>query len=768
MGLPAAVALAALALPNGHVWGCYNVSKHHGFCDTSLGVDARIEDLIARLTLEEKIGLVAPDVTLARDACSMRDSGVARLGIPAMAHLVETNTAVASCCVRPGQCPTMFPSPLAMGATFNTTLWHAKGSAMGDEQRALANGHFTRCLSPELSKYVPVGLQGYGPNINIAHDPRWGRTSEVPGEDPYLSGEYAVHEVQGAQGGDDPRYQKVSWSLKHYTGYNVETNRGGQNDVVSMHDLWETHLPQYQAGMNASRGNAAGVMCSYNAVNGVPLAVNKYLLKDVLRGRFGRPDALVGTDCGCMNNLIVAHKVAANATEAAAMALLGGTDMELGDTIWTSKKAGGQGALEEAMNETLLEALDVSVGRALRWRFLTGQFDPAEDQPYTQIPLDVVGSKAHWELAYQSALQGMVLLKNADDTLPLPSDSAKRQTVALLGPHIDSQQGLISGYYGDAPCWTDGTTSDKNWTCIQSVLQEFVQRVPEGTTLLMERGTDFDTNATDNIDDAALAAEAADVAFLFVGITRVLEFEGMDRKNVTLPGLQGELVKRILAVKAQRKGALRVVVVMLNGGGVSLGRDVIDAADAVVEGFYPSIQGARAIFDAVFGLANRWGRMPYTVMPAEDVNALDIANYDMAKAPGRTYKYYKGEPEFAFGQGLSYTTFALSECGSSSVGVTNTGQRDGDAVLMLFHRPGDDVRRAVGGKHPVPAKQLVAFARKTLPPGSAARVAYLGLPGDLQERLALVNEKGDRVLYPGTHYLDHFDGVNTCTYTYHI
>ena len=250
-----------VGLPNGHVWGCLpnNVSSSFPFCNSSLPLSERITDLINRLTLEEKAGLLSPDLSTNVSTCNSMVHGVARLGIPPLLTLVEANTAIASACLSKDKCSTNYPGPTGLGATFNRSLWKKKGTLMGNEIRAFNNLNWYRA-TPD-SPYSLIGLNGYGPNLNIARDPRFGRISELPGEDPYLSGEYAVQMVRGGQGMDayeqgTSKYLKMTLGLKHYALYSVETNREGFIPNVTAHDLWETYLPQYTAGF--SRVDADG------------------------------------------------------------------------------------------------------------------------------------------------------------------------------------------------------------------------------------------------------------------------------------------------------------------------------------------------------------------------------------------------------------------------------------------------------------------------------------------------------------------------------
>ena len=234
-------------------------SAKYAFCNASLDVEARLDDFLDRLSLEELAGLISPNSSLG-STCNDHTSGVMRLGVPQWMWLVETNTGVNSACYARDTCATTFPGPMGMGASFNRSLWRQKGSVLGSEMRAFHNLGWHRAAGEEAKAFI--GLTGFGPNINIARDPRFGRSSELPGEDPTLNGAYAAEMVGGMQERDARGYPKMLAYLKHFTAYSRETNRGHDDYKISEHDLFETYLPQYEIGFRV--GRASGAMCSYN------------------------------------------------------------------------------------------------------------------------------------------------------------------------------------------------------------------------------------------------------------------------------------------------------------------------------------------------------------------------------------------------------------------------------------------------------------------------------------------------------------------------
>ena len=746
------------SVPNGHAWGCLpgNVSAHLPFCDHEKTVSERLDDLIGRLSLEEKIGLLSADSRTHVSSCNMMSSGVERLGIPTYMHLVETNTAVASTCLGPDKCSQNYPGPTGLGASFNRSLWKAKGALMGDEIRAFNNLNWYRATGDAPNSLI--GLNGYGPNMNIMRDPRYGRGSEVPGEDPYLTGQYAVQMVRGAQGLDEYEqgkspYLKATFGLKHYDLYSVEANRGAFIPNVTAHDLWETYLAQYAWGFSnvgpdgkSQGGGAMGTMCSYAGLNGVPSCANDYLLNKVIRGHFSRPDVVVGTDCGAVNNMVSQNHYASSKIDAAAKTINGGTDLELGDQFWSSKAAGGDDLLNQAVQSKMVDVarIDESVRRVLNLRFITGQFDPLELQPYASIGAEAVNSTASQILNLEAALQSFVLLKNDGGVLPMK----RGIKTAVLGPHAFSTRDLMSDYKGDEQCVGGGS----DFSCFPTIGQAFV-RANGAENTLVEQGVEMDSADASGIPAALSAASKADQVLLFVGIGNSQEHEGIDRMNTTLPGLQEPFVLQVLA--QCKKLGKPAAVVFINGGAVAFD-PIKDAAPAIVEAFYPSVRGAEALALALFGDENRFGKLPITIYP-KDFMKVDFLDFSMSNAPGRTYKYYSGEPLFPFGYGLSYATFS-HECAATSPNATSIdctvslqSGPAGDEVLMAFHSV--DASLASALKHPVPKRELVGFERLSVTSSETATFTVS------DHDLGLVDQNGDRQLYAGKHYITITDGV---------
>lgn len=779
-------------IPNAHSCLLENVTGMP-FCDPSREIPDRVQDLLARLTVDEKIGMMGSSP--GTDICNIVGSGVPRLGVAPMAMLVEANSGISSSCYIDdsgvSHCPTIFPAPLLLAASFNRSLWRAKGNVVGVEARAFNNLNVSR-IYDAASK---VDLNAFGPDINLILDPRNGRNGELASEDPFLSGQYAVEYVRGAQEGEDPRYTQLIMGLKHYSFYQSETNRFGFIGNVTAFDIWDSYLPPFQAGF--VEGRAAGAMCSYTSVTGLgPSCASAYLLTQVAREYWNQTDALITSDCGAVANQWEHNGYAPNATVAAAQSLLAGTDVNDGSDF------NGDGGLTGALAEGLITEsdLDAALGRNLAKRMAAGMFDPLDEQVYTTYGAERIHSVAHADLAREAALQGLVLLKNGGGASStgrlgaspvLPLDAASLSSIAVVGPHAVSRRPLLGDYYEDAFCPGITNRSVRADQCVPTIGASIAQAVSvanPNTILTVVEGTDVASGDTAGIPAAVLAASSADVVIIAVGYDNAhIEHEGADHPNVTLPGAQPQLVEALLA-QAAKTGAATVMV-LINAGAIAIG-DYVDRVDAVVEAFYPSLE-AQAVADHLFGAANRFGRLPYTIYPESFISQVALQDLSVARV-GRTYRYYNNTPLFAFGDGLSYTTFATTCTGSSTAGTTEAvaeeigpagasvplrraqaldvwqssevapsasiscsskavGGMSGDQILLVFHRVGPDVVAKVNGAHPIPSKSLVDFDR--LPTSAVGEQASVSFQLDVSA-FALTAQDGSSMLYPGTHYFD--------------
>lgn len=380
----------------------------------SLSFEARVADLVGRMTLEEKVS-------------QMKDvaPGIPRLGIPEYNWWNEALHGVA----RAGLA-TSFPQAIGMAATWNDSLMFKMATVISDEGRAKYHEYLR---NNSHARYQ--GLTFWSPNINIFRDPRWGRGQETYGEDPFLTGKLGVEFIRGLQG-NDPKYFKTVATVKHFAVHSgPEPERHEFDAVVSERDMRETYLPHFEMGI--VDGKAYSLMCAYNRVDGKAACASDFLIKDVLRREWKFPGFIV-SDCGAIDDIYLRHKVVATAPAAAAIAVKSGTDLDCGRVYPNLVEAVKQGLITEA-------EIDVSMKRLFLGRFKLGMFDSPEKVKWASIPYRVVDQASHKALARQVARESMVLLKNDKNTLPL---SKNLKTLAVIGPNADQWRVMLGNYNG--------------------------------------------------------------------------------------------------------------------------------------------------------------------------------------------------------------------------------------------------------------------------------------------------------------------------------
>ncbi len=471
--------------------------------------------MIARLTPEEKIGLsgTLPNT----DICAGLDAGVPRLGIPALSNLIECTGAVSSNCYAApdgtAYCPTIFPAPLAVAASFNRSLMRLRGAVTGMEARAFNNLNVARIYGN------PVDLLAFGPDLNLIIDPRNGRNGENPSEDPYLASIYAEEYVRGAQESeDDPAHLQLAMSLKHFAGYQAETNRFASSFNFSMLDLIDTFLPPFARGF--SKGNSVGSMCGYDSLNGVPACADSWLLRD-MPAFWGRPDAVHMSDCGAVENQFEEKHTASSYADATAQSIKAGTAWCMG-TAFNTKNG-----LADALSQGLIAPsdLDAALARTLSLRFRLGIFDaPPRASPLTTYGAERIGTPASRQAAEAAAAQGAVLLRNEGGVLPLRLSSSALKAVAVVGPHAVSQRALLGDYYADAFCPGNNTGHPKHLvdSCVPTLgasIAEVCASPRPDVEVLIAEGVGFVANNSDGVPAALAAVAAADVVVLAVGYT---------------------------------------------------------------------------------------------------------------------------------------------------------------------------------------------------------------------------------------------------------
>jgi beta-glucosidase len=641
------------------------------YLDPSKPQEQRIADLIGRLTLEEKAAQL-----------NHLNQGIPRLQIPAWGGWNQTLHGVWS-----KQPTTLFPAAIAMGATWDPALVHSIADAMSDEARALYNIH----ADGPRSKH---GLIYRSPVINISRDPRWGRIQEVFSEDPYLTGRMAVAYVKGLQG-DDPTYLKVAATVKHFAVNNVETGRQHLSAEVDERSLMEYWLPHWKAAI--TEAHAQSVMSSYNAINGTPDAMNHFLLTDILRGQWGF-DGFVTDDLGAVALLVNGHHITEDPVEATANAIKAGNDSD--DQEYETN-------IPLAVKRGLLTTADVdrALGRVLRVGFRLGAFDPPERNPYSKIDASAVRAPEHLALSLRAAQESITLLSNKNSFLPLKRDALT--SIAVIGPAggADYETG---NYYGKPALKV-------------SVVSGLHDLLGAGGRVSYEKGAGF----VDAPDPAAIAraaelARPSDAAVLCLGTNLQVEAEGRDRRELSLPGAQEQLLEAVFAANP------KTVLILMNAGPLAV-TWAQDRLPAILDAWYPGEAGGTAIARALFGLDNPGGHLPYTVYA--NLNGVPAQNeYDVSK--GFTYLWFKGVPLYPFGYGLSYTTFKYGNLKLASAQVSGKGQVDvslevkntgamagSDVVQLYTHQERSAVVQ--------PVKSLRAFERVTLEPGESKQVRFV-------------------------------------------
>ncbi len=399
-------------------------SPKEAYLDPSLPIATRVDDLISRMTLEEKASQV---VNQAR--------AIPRLNVPEYDWWSEALHGVAN-----AGTATVFPEPIGLGATFDPPLIHEMAIVIGTEARAKHNQAVAAGR-----RNIMEGLDFWSPNINIFRDPRWGRGQETYGEDPFLTGRMGVAFVTGLQG-DDPKYYRVISTPKHYAVHSgPEPSRHNMDVPISKHDMEDTYLPAFRA--TVTEGKAESVMCAYNRVNGEPACANNFLLKDQLRDKWGFKGYVV-SDCDAVVDINDGHHFTKSRAEAAAISMKTGMDNECADFFTKAKDNSDYEKYVDAVKQGLMteKDIDVSLRRLFTARFRLGMFDPPEMVKYAQTPESEIDSAPHRELALKIARESIVLLKN-DGALPLNAGTKK---ILVAGPLAESVRVLHGNYAGTA------------------------------------------------------------------------------------------------------------------------------------------------------------------------------------------------------------------------------------------------------------------------------------------------------------------------------
>ena len=711
-----------------------------------LSVDERVKDLLSRMTLEEKVGqLLCP---LGWEMYEIKDDEVhpsekfkrlmkeknagmlwatyradpwtkktlenglnpelaAKAGNALQKYVIE-NTRLGIPLFLAEECPhghmaigtTVFPTSIGQSSTWNPKLIEQMGRAIAKEARA-QGAHI-----------------GYGPVLDLARDPRWSRVEETYGEDPFLIGKMGEALVRGFQGDDFNPGESLLSTLKHFASYGwTEGGHNGASAHVGMREMEEAILPPFREAIDAG---ALSVMSSYNEIDGTPSTANYHLLTKVLRNRWGFQGFTI-SDLRSIGRLRE-HGVAASDYEAAVKAVNAGLDNDLGMNVYGEQlgEAVKKGDVSPAV-------LDQSVSRILRLKFRMGLFDnPFVDE---KAAPEMVANSEHLELAREVARQSIVLLKNRDNILPLKKNCSKK--IAVIGPNADNIYNMLGDY-----------TAPQTTASVVTVLEGIKNKV-DNEDVIYAKGCAIRDTSRIGIRDALNAAASADVVIMVMGGSSARDFsseyeetgaakvsanlisdmesgEGYDRATLNLMGLQLELIQEI------KKLGKPIILVLIKGRPLLL-EGIIQEVDAIIDAWYPGMQGGNALADVLFGDYNPGGRLSISI--PRSVGQLPV--YYNPKRTGNRNKYLEevGVPRYCFGYGLSYTSFEYSDMEVTlnettddcivniRVKIVNTGQKSGDEVVQLYIC--DDV-----SSYTTPAKQLRAFERIHLEAGESQIVTF--------------------------------------------
>ena len=646
------------------------------FCNASLTIDQRSRDAVGRMALTEKI-----------DALGTTQGPTPSLGLGKYDWWSEATSGVANGAHGADGFHTHFAYPVTTGMAFNRTLWRVTGEAIGREARALMNAG-----KAYSTLWTPV--------VNLARDPRWGRNVEVPGEDPFLVGAYAVEFIQGLQN-EQGGFLQASACCKHFVANELEKttqldgeefDRRHDNAQVTERDLLDSYLPPFKACV---RAGVSGFMCSYNSLNGVPACASKDLLDTARSWGF---DGYVTSDCDADRNVYNTHKYTKTRAEAVRDVLSAGTDVDCGEFVTRNAwKALAEGLIDEAL-------IDERLVNLFKVRLRLGHFDLSFDNkkprgPLDLIPESVVCSKAHIQISREGVAPSATLFKN-DGALPL----RRVETVLVSGPTSNISQ-VLASYYG--PRLVCGGA------------------YPGLVDAVRDNGS-VDVVYEQDLEKAVAAASTVDAVVLALGTDLNYAREGRDAPSIRLPDAQLRLVEEVAAA-----ARTPIIIALLTATPLDISRLMANSRiGAVAHLGQPSV-AVVGFSDLLYGRRSFAGRAVQTVYPVSYEDQISIADFNMRPGPsvfarpdcamknvsrcprgvnpGRTYRFYEGKAVVPFGFGLSYTSFryALRVVGATSfvVSVTNTGRMAADDVVLLFLIPPN------AGADGVALRDLVAFDR---------------------------------------------------------
>jgi len=688
------------------------------YLDPTQPIEKRVEDLLRKMTLKEKVGQMCQYSGLPERYEEMIKDGKvgsflnvtgieivnkvqkiaveeSRLGIPLIFGLDVLHGYI-----------TTFPIPLALASSWDPNLVK-KVASISAAEAASEGIHWT-----------------FAPMVDIARDPRWGRIAEGAGEDPFLGSVMARAWVEGFQGEDLADPSSISTCPKHYVAYGGAEGGRDYNTVdISERTLREVYLPPFKAAVVDSK--AGTIMSGFNDLNGIPASANPHTLIKILREEWGFQGFVV-SDWNAIGELMN-HGIAGTPEEAAKEAVTAGVDMDMMGDIY--QKTLVQLVKEGRIPEKLI---DESVRRILRIKFMLGLFE----RPYADPALSrkIILSQENVEAAREAACKSIVLLKNEGDLLPLKKNV---ESIAVIGPLAD-----------------DKTTPLGPWSClgkpenVVTVLEGIKSKVSGNTEIFYAKGCSIEGSSKEGFKDAVEIAGRSKVAIVVVGESREMSGEAASRSSLDLPGVQEELVKAVYNT------GVPVVEVLMNGRPLSISWSV-KHIPAILETWFLGIQAGNAIADVIFGDYNPGGKLPVSFPRTVGQIPIYYNHKNTGRPPSAhrfTSKYIDMpvSPLFPFGHGLSYTRFEYENLriepsriradgkAEISVDVRNIGEMMGDEVVQLYLR---DVVASVTR----PVKELKGFKRITLKPGEKRTVKFT----INSNHLSFLNRKMERVVEPG-------------------
>ena len=608
---------------------------------------------------------------------------------------------------------TTFPIPLAEACSWDLNAIQLTARIAATEASA-AGIHWT-----------------FAPMVDIARDPRWGRVMEGAGEDTYLGSQIAYARVKGFQGNKLGDINAVMACVKHFAAYGAAIGGRDYNSVdMSDRMLWETYLPPFKSALDAG---AATFMNSFNDLNGVPATGNKYLQRDILKGKWGFQGFVV-SDWGSIGEMIN-HGNVKNQYEAALSAITAGSDMDMESRCYKN-------SLVQLVKDgkVPMALIDDAVRRILRKKFELGLFDDPYKFCNEAREQAALNNPEHVKVAREAGAKSIVLLKNQNNLLPL---SKNTKTIAFIGPLVKAVK-QNKGFWDVEVPGVDSNYIVSQWEGLQN-------KVGSGTTLLYAKGCDIEGTNKDGFAEAVAIAKQSDVVILSIGERRDMSGEAKSRSNLSIPGVQEELLKELLATG-------KPVVVLINAGRPLVFNYTADNAPAILYTWWLGSEAGNAIADVLFGDYNPSAKLAMTFPRSVGQIPIYYSYFNTGRpATNDSNRHYNSSyndesifPKFEFGYGLSYTSFQYSNLQMSkrkmkaneqievSVTITNTGKYDGEEIVQLYLR--DKVGSIVR-----PIKELKDFQKISLKAGEAKTIKFV----ISKEKLSFYNQQLQWVAEPG-------------------